>query len=306
MIRGSVLVQAGAPAASVETMAMAPSAAWLRSFIAVVPRSSNVPSRPRVGRASYRKWMKARAARARDGAGRPRRRPAPGSSPAAAALAARDGRPLEAHPAGGDPPACDGGRAPARAPHVDFERRSEYSERTMTRNAADTVRDFVEAWGAMGSLWGINRSVARVHALLMASEEPLALEQIAEQLRISKGNASMSLRELRTFGVVRQVEVPGDRRDFYVTEPDVWTMFFRILRERKRREFDPALEAIRRLVDAPGATGAVRGRLEQMADLLATMDGVASRFLKDPESSRSALAFMTGVPPGSGGKSRRG
>ncbi|WP_242337448.1 MULTISPECIES: GbsR/MarR family transcriptional regulator [Anaeromyxobacter] len=162
----------------------------------------------------------------------------------------------------------------------------------------ETVQRFVEAWGAMGSLWGINRSVARVHALLMATEEPLALEEIAERLQISKGNASMSLRELRTFGVVRQVEVAGERRDFYVTEPDVWLMFFRILKERKRREFDPALEAIHALVDAPGATGAVRGRLEQMADLLTTVEGVVNRFLQDPQSSRSALAFIAGMPFG--------
>jgi HTH-type transcriptional regulator, glycine betaine synthesis regulator len=177
--------------------------------------------------------------------------------------------------------------------------RSEYSECTMSPAKSDVVRQFVEAWGAMGSLWGINRSVARVHALLMANEEPLSLDAIAEQLQMSKGNASMSLRELRTFGVVRQVEVPGDRRDFYVTEPDVWTMFFRIIRERKRREFDPALEAIHRLVDAPGATGAVRGRLEQMADLLTTVEGVVNRFLANPESARAALAFIGGMPFGS-------
>jgi DNA-binding transcriptional regulator GbsR (MarR family) len=175
----------------------------------------------------------------------------------------------------------------------------------MSRMGPETVQRFVEAWGTMGSLWGINRSVARVHALLMANEEPLSLDEIAEQLQISKGNASMSLRELRTFGVVRQVEVPADRRDFYVTEPDVWTMFFRILRERKRREFDPALEAIHRLVEAPGASGAVQGRLEQMADLLTTMDGMATRFLKDPESSRSALAFLAGLPLGGGKKGSR-
>ena len=78
---------------------------------------------------------------------------------------------------------------------------------------------------------------------------------------MSKGNASMSLRDLRNFGVVRQVDVPGDRRDFYVTEPDVWTMFFRILTERKRREFDPALEVLRGLLDEPGASGPVRDRL---------------------------------------------
>jgi DNA-binding transcriptional regulator GbsR (MarR family) len=174
----------------------------------------------------------------------------------------------------------------------------------MSPMPATTVQEFVEAWGAMGSLWGINRSVARVHALLMASDEPVSLDELAERLRISKGNASMSLRELRTFGVVRQVEVPGDRRDFYVTEPDVWTMFFRILRERKRREFDPAVEAIHRLVGAPGSSGAVRGRLEQMAELLATMDGVARRFLDSPESSRSALAFVAGLPLG-GRKKRK-
>ena len=166
----------------------------------------------------------------------------------------------------------------------------------MDRASPDTVREFVEAWGAMGALWGINRSVARVHALLMATEGRLSLEEIADKLQISKGNASMSLRELRTFGVVRQVEEPGDRRDFYVTEPDVWTMFFRILRERKRREFDPALEAIHRLADKPGARGEVRGRLEQMSELLTTVEGVVNRFLKDPASSRAALAFVAGLP----------
>jgi DNA-binding transcriptional regulator GbsR (MarR family) len=163
-------------------------------------------------------------------------------------------------------------------------------------SSTDTVHQFVEAWGSMGALWGINRSVARVHALLMASEGPVSLDEIAEKLHISKGNVSMSLRELRTFGVVRQVDVPGDRRDFYVTEPDVWTMFFRILKERKRREFDPALEAIHRLLEQPGAKGEVLGRLQQMSELLTTVEGLVNRFLKDPASSRAALAFMAGLP----------
>jgi DNA-binding transcriptional regulator GbsR (MarR family) len=170
----------------------------------------------------------------------------------------------------------------------------------------EALARFVEAWGAMGALWGINRSVARVHALLMGSAEPLSLDEIAERLSISKGNASMSLRDLRHFGVVRQVEERGDRRDFYVTEPDVWTMFFRILSERKRREFDPALEAIRRLLaDAP-PSGPVRERLEQMGELLGTMESVASRLLRDPASSRSALAFLAGAPFGIGKGRRRG
>ncbi len=173
----------------------------------------------------------------------------------------------------------------------------------MTRPAPDTVQQFVEAWGAMGALWGINRSVARVHALLMATEEPLSLDEIAETLQISKGNASMCLRDLRAFGVVRPVQVPADRRDFYVTEPDVWTMFFRILQERKRRELDPAVEAVRGALAEPGASGAVRERLEQMEDLLSTVEAVMARFLKDPASTRAALAFMTGMKlPGNGKK----
>jgi HTH-type transcriptional regulator, glycine betaine synthesis regulator len=171
-------------------------------------------------------------------------------------------------------------------------------------SASDTVHQFVEAWGAMGALWGINRSVARVHALLMANEAPLSLDEIAEKLQISKGNASMSLRELRNFGVVRQVEAPGDRRDFYVTEPDVWTMFFRILKERKRREFDPALEAIHGLLAQPGAKGEVLGRLNQMAELLTTVESVVNRFIQDPASSKAALAFVAGLPFNSKRKKR--
>ena len=106
----------------------------------------------------------------------------------------------------------------------------------------------------------------------------------------------MSLRELRTFGVVQQIEVPGDRRDFYVTEPDVWTMFFRIMKERKRREFDPALDAIHQLLEQPSAKGEVLGRLKQMSDLLTTVESLANRFLKDPASSKAALSFMADLP----------
>jgi DNA-binding transcriptional regulator GbsR (MarR family) len=166
---------------------------------------------------------------------------------------------------------------------------------------------FVDAWGAMGALWGINRSVARVHALLMGSEAPVSLDEIAERLSISKGNASMSLRELRGWGVIRPVPVAGDRRDFYVTEPDVWMMFFRILQERKRREFDPALQAVRGLLDDAAASGEVRARLEQMSDLLTTMEGLAGRFLKDPSTSRTALSLVAKLAvPGIAPRKKKG
>ncbi len=151
----------------------------------------------------------------------------------------------------------------------------------------------------MGALWGINRSVARVHALLLATDGTLSLEEIADELGISKGNASMCLRELRTFGVVRLVHQPGDRRDHYATEPDVWTMFFRIFAERKRRELDPAVAALKELLAATGAKGAVRERLADLTALVTAISTVADRIIDDPDAFRAALTLFTGpaAPP---------
>ena len=159
------------------------------------------------------------------------------------------------------------------------------------------IQAFVESWGSMGILWGVNRSIARVHALLIASDPPLTLDDVAQELGISRGNASMSLKELRAWGVVKRVSVPGDRRDFFETEPDVWRMFFQIIRERKRREFDPALAAVRAALEGvePDADDKVLGRLRQMEDLLTTMDKLARRLLANADTSRSTLRFITGM-----------
>jgi len=165
------------------------------------------------------------------------------------------------------------------------------------------IDNFVESWGAMGMLWGVNRSIARIHALLIVADEPLSLDAIAERLSMSRGNTSMSLRELRNWQVVKRVKVPGDRRDYYETEPDIWRMFFLIFGERKRREFDPALAAVRAAVAAAGQVEAARGepgkatavyrRLLQMEELLETMERVMSRFLANEKTSRTMLGFLT-------------
>lgn len=102
-------------------------------------------------------------------------------------------------------------------------------------------REFVDLWGQMANHWGINRTMAQIHALLMATHEPITAEQIMEELQISRGNVSMNLRDLINWGIVRRTSNPGDRRDFFTTEADVWTMFQIILRERKKRELDPLL-----------------------------------------------------------------
>jgi len=102
-------------------------------------------------------------------------------------------------------------------------------------------REFVDLWGQMANHWGINRTMAQIHALLMVSAEPLTADQIMDELQISRGNVSMNLRDLINWGIVRRTSLPGDRRDFFTTETDVWSMFQIILRERKKRELDPML-----------------------------------------------------------------
>jgi DNA-binding transcriptional regulator GbsR (MarR family) len=105
-------------------------------------------------------------------------------------------------------------------------------------------REFVDLWGQMANHWGISRTMSQIHALLMVSNEPLTAEQIMEELQISRGNASMNLRDLINWGVVRRTSNPGDRRDYFTAEADVWSMFQIILRERKKRELDPLLSRL--------------------------------------------------------------
>jgi len=104
---------------------------------------------------------------------------------------------------------------------------------------------FILHWGEMGTRWGINRTVAQIHALLYLSPQPLPAEQIAATLSVARSNVSTSLRELQGWGIVRVVHVLGDRRDHFEALKDVWEMFRIVLDERKRREIDPTLALLR-------------------------------------------------------------
>ncbi len=162
----------------------------------------------------------------------------------------------------------------------------------------DTRSEFVESWGSMGALWGINRSMARIHALLLATREPLGLEEITEQLDMSRGNASMCLKDLRHWGVVRRVNLTGERRDFYIAEDDPWSMLFRIASERKKREFDPALTALQKVLATTGEEDdLVRARLEDLEELLRALDRLLQRFLANEGASRGMLKFLSSQIP---------
>ena len=153
---------------------------------------------------------------------------------------------------------------------------------------------FIESWGSLGVLWGINRSMARIHAFLLTSEDPTDLDTIAESLQISRGNASMCLRELRNWGIIQRVHEPGDRRDYYVAEPDAMKMFFEIGRERKQREFDPALHAVRLLL-AEGETDKsekVHRRLTGIERLMTTIDRILNKCLDDEKMTKAVLNLL--------------
>lgn len=135
------------------------------------------------------------------------------------------------------------------------------------------ARKFVLHWGEMGNAWGINRSVAQVHALLYAAAAPLNAEDIAETLEMARSNVSNSLKELQTWGIIRVVHKMGDRRDHYESMTDVWEMFKVVLAERHRREVEPTMRLLRECTselerEGRGGDAELRKRLGAMLEFL--------------------------------------
>ena len=130
------------------------------------------------------------------------------------------------------------------------------------------VERYILHWGELGTRWGINRTVAQIHALLYVSPNPLPADQIATLLSVARSNVSTSLRELQGWGIVRVVHVLGDRRDHFESLKDVWEMFHIILEERKRREVDPTLQILREcateLEKESGESTYARERIQSM------------------------------------------
>lgn len=111
---------------------------------------------------------------------------------------------------------------------------------------------FIQTWGTAGSKWGINRTMAQVHALLMISADPLSTEEIMEELNISRGNANMNLRDLIDWGLIEKVHKPGERKEFFWAEKDVWKVTKQVAKERKRRELEPVLKVLDQLSKVEG------------------------------------------------------
>ena len=139
------------------------------------------------------------------------------------------------------------------------------------------AKAFIRHWGEMGVHWGVNRSVAQVHALLYLSDRPLHAETITEALVLARSNVSTALKELQGYAIVRRVHVEGDRRDHFVAETDLWEMLLRIAAERKKREIDPTIQLLAdlsaRLAADDAAPPYLRERVGRMHDFIATLGG---------------------------------
>lgn len=109
----------------------------------------------------------------------------------------------------------------------------------------EATTQFVELWSEMAAVWGINRTMAQIHALLYAEARPMNTDDLMERLSISRGNANMNLRELLQWNLIYKEIIPGDRKDYYIAETEVWTIVSRIVHERQEREITPVLHTLR-------------------------------------------------------------
>lgn len=151
------------------------------------------------------------------------------------------------------------------------------------REKFQTIREeFVGQWGALGTQWGINRTMAQIHALLFTSVEPLSTDDVMEKLEISRGNAHTNLKELVAWGLIRTTMKKGERKEFFEAEKDVWQMFTIIARERKRREIEPALGILQKCAEESGDFQTSEGKafhtqMRQLEEFIAFASKMADR-----------------------------
>lgn len=143
-------------------------------------------------------------------------------------------------------------------------------DRNYCMKLSNIQQQYILHWGEMGTRWGINRTVAQIHALLFLSPKPLPADEIAETLDVARSNVSTSIRELESWGIVRAVHVLGERREHYESMKDVWEMVRLIVEQRKRREVDPTLQLLRQCLAESDSGNAgdeyTRERLQSMTE----------------------------------------
>lgn len=151
------------------------------------------------------------------------------------------------------------------------------------------MEKFIVHWGEMGTRWGVNRTVAQIHALLYLSPEPLNAEEISETLGVARSNVSTSLKELMSWRLVKVIHVLGDRRDHFESLKDLWEIFNCVVEERKKREIDPTLTILRECeleaTNDKATPDEIKRRIKDMTEFLETLSGWYEQMSTIPKST---------------------
>ncbi len=146
---------------------------------------------------------------------------------------------------------------------------------------------FIQAWGTLGSSWGINKVMAQIHALLLISPKSLTTDEIMEELKISRGNANMNLRALLEWGIVEKELIVGERKDHYMANKDVWELARQVSRERRKREIEPILKVLGQVQAMEGSHGEVKEFKKvtrELRDFSLKVDGALEKFTKSDKN----------------------
>lgn len=169
-------------------------------------------------------------------------------------------------------------------------------KRVITMKLTPVMQKYILHWGEMGTRWGVNRTVAQIHALLYLSPEPLHAETISETLGVARSNVSTSLKELQSWQLVKIVHVMGDRRDHFESVKDLWETFLVIIDERKRREIDPTLTMLRQCVldseTDKETSEEIKDRISNMLMFIETLTGWYEQMRTVPKPTLIKLMKM--------------
>lgn len=151
----------------------------------------------------------------------------------------------------------------------------------------EAKQQFIQAWGTLGSNWGINKAMAQIHALLLISEEALSAEDVMEELQISRGNVNMNLRALMDWGIVQKVNMIGERKEFFKADKDVWELARQVSKERRRREIEPIIKVLEQVQKVEGKGREVeefKATTKNLMDFSYKVDGVLEKFTKSDQN----------------------
>lgn len=148
--------------------------------------------------------------------------------------------------------------------------------------------ELIQAWGNLGYSWGINKTMAQIHALLMISTKPLSTEEIMEGLSISRGNANMNIRALLDWGIVSRILIPGERKEYFKAEKDIWALARQVARERRKRELEPTIKVLREVNevqnDGSEETKEFKRVVKDLKNFAEKSDSLLETFIKAEES----------------------